>query len=55
MDKPPSDAEIQLCFVTQVRKFKPMAQTWDYLDQGILRNVEDPRPIIVTSNYAGST
>jgi len=35
MEQPPSESELLLLFTDQVRNFKPMAETWKYLDQGM--------------------
>ena len=42
MEEQPSTSEVFQLFVEQVRDFKPMRETWSFLDQGILRNVSDP-------------
>ena len=42
MEEQPSNSEIFHLFVDQVRDYKPMQQTWSFLDQGILTNVTYP-------------
>ena len=37
MEEKPSPSELHLLFVEQVRRHKPMAETWNWLGQGILK------------------
>jgi len=38
MEVKPSDSEKMYLFLDQVKKFPPLAETWKYLDQGLLRD-----------------
>ena len=43
MDEQPSVQEFHLLFVEQVRRYRPMAEVWNFLDQGMFaNNVHDP-------------
>ena len=39
MDPPPSKTELLLFFTEQVRRFRPLRETWNYMDQGMLPEV----------------
>ena len=42
MNVVPSEMELYTLFVDQVRRYRPMADTWNLLDQQILPNVSYP-------------